>query len=265
MGEPIDVHEAPVHEESKENVDVVNARRASSKKKRSSKKNIPKKKFSLRNFRMPEVNRSTMVVLIAIAVLIGVIVGFIVHANWRNNGARFAYKLSEQLGEQQATAEKYARLKFGGSSEFSCINQIAMEQGNTLFESKRATTVSGVKIPEWVIFAREENGDILSEIIFYHYKQLGEFGNGVKVKAHVAPEGITTIMSPEAVQHYVGFAPLRVNYNADGMQEAYKYYYKDLNSGNSVSYILYVNYENGLAVSAAEEENLFILPFLTLK
>ncbi|HAJ96616.1 MAG TPA: hypothetical protein DCO72_02620 [Ruminococcus sp.] len=261
MDETIDVHEAPVHDEPQQTDDVFNAKKASQKRKKSSRKNFS----SSKKFSMPQFNKSTLVVLIAILVLVGVIAGLIIYGNWRNNGAKFALKLSQQIGEQQATAEKSAHLKLGGSSEFSCINQIAMEQGGLLFESQKATTVSGVKIPEWVIFAREENGDILSEITFYHYKQLGEFGNGVKVKAHVAAEGITTIMTPEAVQHYVGFAPLRVNYNADGMQEAYKYYYRDLNSGDSVSYILYVNYENGFAVSAAEEENLFILPFLTLR
>ncbi len=256
MAETMDIHEAPIHEEEE---DIAEAQRRS-KRKKSFRKKSPAKKFSL-----PQFGKSTSIVLIVAVVIVGVIAGLIIHASWRNNGARFALKLSEQLGEQQATAEKAAHLKLGGSSEFSCINQISMEQGGLLFESPKATTVSGVKIPQWVVFVKEENGDILSEITYYHYKQLGEYGNGVKVKAHVAAEGITTIMSPDDVQHYIGFAPLRVNYNADGMQEAYKYYYKDLNSGDSVSYILYVNYENGFAVSAAEEENLFILPFLTLR
>ncbi len=255
MAEMMDVHEAPVREEE----DLAEAQRRS-KRKKSFRRKSPSKKFSL-----PQFGKSTLIVLIVVVVIIGVIIGVIVHANWRNDGAGFALKLSQQIGEQQATAEKATHVKLVGSSEFSCINQISMEQSGLLFESQKATTVSGVKIPQWVIFVNKENGDILSEITFYHYKQLGEYGNGVKVKAHVAAEGITTVMSPEDVQHYVGFAPLRVNYNADGMQEAYKYYYKDLNSGDSVSYILYVNYENGFAVSAAEEENLFILPFLTLR
>ena len=260
MAETVDVHEAPVHEEIDDKIGIANARKASEKRKKNSKKKFSRKKFSL-----PAMNRSAMVILIVIAVLVAVLLGIIIHANWRNNGARFALKLSQQIGEQQATAEKSAHLKLGGSSEFSCINQISMEQGGLLFESQKATTVSGVKIPEWVIFVKKENSDILSEITFYHYKQLGEFGNGVKVKGHVAAEGITTIMTPEDVQHYIGFQPLRVNYRENGMQEAYKYYFKDKNSGDSVAYILYVNYENGLAVSAAEEQNQFILPFLTLR
>ena len=262
MSETMNVHEAPVHEEADGLENIANAKKVANKRKKNS-----RKRFSSKNkkFSFSELNKTTLIMLIAIIVVIGVIAGFMIHANWRNNGARFAHKLSEQVGEQQATAEKFAHLKLSGSSEFSCINQISMEQGGLLFESKKATTVSGVKIPEWVVFVKEENSDIISEVTFYHYKQLGEFGNGVKTKAHVAAEGITTIMTPEDVQHYVGFAPLRVNYNVDGMQEAYKYYFKDLNSGDSVSYILYVNYENGRAVSAAEEENLFILPFLTLR
>ena len=91
-----------------------------------------------------------------------------------------------------------------------------------------------------------------------------KYGNGTKVKSHIDTSGITTGMDAQAVQHYVGFAPLKVRYTSEGIQETYKYYYKDQNTGNTVSYLLYVNYTDGLASSASETENTFILSVLTV-
>ncbi|MCR4644253.1 MAG: hypothetical protein K5695_02455 [Oscillospiraceae bacterium] len=202
------------------------------------------------------------IVVLAIAVIGLIIFGVIKLFQWRNDGAKFAGTLSEQIGVSAETAQKYAHITLENASQYACVNQVAGDY-KYLYESKRSVTVSGVKIPQWVIYVGEKNG-IVTDINYYDYAQLQKFGSGVKVSAHVDPAGVIAGMDPATVQTYTGFKPLRVSYTVGGMEEAYKYYYKDANTGNTVSYILRVNYENGLAVSATEEENQFILSVLTI-
>ncbi|MBR3629484.1 MAG: hypothetical protein IKN55_03320 [Oscillospiraceae bacterium] len=201
--------------------------------------------------------------VILIAAVIGLaIFGVLKLMQWRNNGARFAEALSEQIGVSPETAQKYAHITLQNASEFACVNQAA-EQYKYLYESQRTVTVSGVKIPQWVIYVGEKN-DTVTDIQYYDYAQLQKYGSGVKTNAHVDASGIINGMDPAAVQTYVGFKPLRIVYTNKSMEESYKYYYKDANTGNTVSYILHVTYEDNLAVNVTEEENQFILNVLML-
>ncbi|MBP0973898.1 MAG: hypothetical protein J5851_08340 [Oscillospiraceae bacterium] len=203
------------------------------------------------------------IVVLAIAVIGLIIFGVIKLFQWRNDGAKFAETLSEQIGVSAETAQKYAHITLENASQYACVNQVAGDY-KYLYESKRSVTVSGVKIPQWVIYVGETNG-IVSDIRYYDYAQLQKYGSGVKVSAHVDPAGVTAGMDPAAVQSYTGFKPLRVSYTVGSMEEAYKYYYKDANTGNTVSYIMRVTYENGAATAVTEEENQFILSVLTIK
>lgn len=197
-----------------------------------------------------------------VAAIILIIVGIIAVGRLRNNGERYAEKLGEQISVSPQTAQKYAHITLENASQFACINEAAADYPY-LYESRKTVKISGVSIPEWVIYIAVSD-NIVTDVSYYNYNQLQKYGNGVKTQAHVETAGITIGMSPDAVQHYIGFAPLRVLYTTEGMQEAYKYYYKDQNTGNTVSYVLYVNYVDDQAVSAAEEENRFILSMLTL-
>lgn len=215
----------------------------------------PKRKIS---------NRARVVLIVLGVILVLGLVGFGVFKilQWRNDGERYAARLSEQIGVSPETAQKYAHITLANASEFASVNAAA-EEYPYIYESKKTVKVSGVSIPEWVIYLSEVN-NTLTEVVYYNYNQLQKFGNGVKTKGHIEHNGITMGMTPEAVQAYIGFAPLRMYYSNEGLQEAYKYYYKDQNTGNTVSYVLYVNYADGQAVSAAEEENQFIVAMLTL-
>lgn len=197
-----------------------------------------------------------------LAVIALVLLGVFTWMQWNNDGARYAERLSEQIGVSPETAQKYAHLTLDNASKFACVN-LAAEDYAYIYESKQTVEVSGVTVPQWVIYLKEDD-KILTNVEFYNYVQLDTYGTGVKTSAHVEKNGIILGMTPEEVQQYTGFAPLCRSYSNKGMREAYKYYYKDENTGNTVSYILYVNYEEGQAVSASEKENQFILPLLML-
>ena len=202
------------------------------------------------------------IVLLSIAVLAGAIYGYIRISQWRNNGSAYAQRLSEQIGVSVSTAEKYAHLTLESASAYACVN-MAAEAYPHLYESPRKTEVMGVTVPEWVIYIGED-GDKITEVQYYDYRQLQKYGTGVKLDAKLDTQGITSGMTPDAVQTYAGFAPLRTLYNGDGFEEAYKYYFKDQNTGNTVSYVVTVEYTNGQVTKVSEEENYFILSVLSL-
>lgn len=203
-----------------------------------------------------------LILLAVLAVIIAVIFGIVQINRWRNDGARYASSLSEQIGTGIQDAQKQAHLTLTNTSDFACINMAA--EGQFLYESKNTVQVSGVTIPEWVIMAKNNN-NVLTEVTYYDYSQLKKYGNGVKTSARIAAEGITNGMDSKAVQDYIGFEPLSVVYTSTtSYTEHYKYYFKDKNTGDTVSYILSVTYLEDAVISKAEQENYFILSVLTL-
>ena len=203
-----------------------------------------------------------LIALVVIAV-VGIIVGVSLFSRWRNNGIAYAEKLSEQIGVSAETAQKYAHVTLKGASEYACIN-MAAEEYPYVYESTRTTNVMGVSIPQWVIYIAEKN-DTVTNVIYYDYRQLQSYGNGVKTDAKVNPAGITMGMRAEGVRQYVGFDPLCRAYDTKGMSETYKYYFKDQNTGSTAAYLLTVTYSDGVVSAVAEEENYFILNVLTVE
>jgi hypothetical protein len=201
------------------------------------------------------------IIVLAAVLLVGIIAAVIVFSNWRNNGVAYAEKLSEQIGVSAETAQKYAHVTLKGASEYACIN-MAAEEYPYVYESTRTTNVMGVSIPQWVIYVQEENST-MTEVVYYDYRQLQNYGNGVKTNQKINPAGITMGMRAEGVRQYVGFDPLCRAYDTKGMHETYKYYFKDQNTGNTAAYLLTVTYSDGLVSAVAEEENYFILNVLT--
>jgi hypothetical protein len=201
-----------------------------------------------------------VIVIVAIIALISAKVNA-----WKNDGARYARSLSEQIGVSPETAEKYTKVELTGSSDYACVNAAAAAQEYSyLYESSKSVEVSGVSVPEWLIFARTVN-NVITEVTYYDYTQLKTYGQGVETRGHVDAAMINTGMDSAAVQEYIGFAPLRTKYTSEGVVETYKYHYEDKESGNLVSYLLHVSYLNGKASAAAEEENQFVVSLLTVK
>ena len=202
------------------------------------------------------------IIALIVLVIAGVVYGVIRFMSWRNNGTGYAEKLSEQIGVSAATAQKYAHITLQSASEYACINMAAAEYPH-LFESTRKTKVMDVSIPAWVIYLAETN-DAVTDVIYYDYRQLGQYGSGVKTSAHIGTEGVTAGMTSEAVREYLGFAPLCTSYHSGGKTESYKYCFKDQNTGNTISYLLTVTYAEGAVTGVTEAENYFILSVLTL-
>ncbi len=208
--------------------------------------------------------KAIALLVIAAAVIIAVIIGVNQLRKWHNDGARYAEKLSEQIGVSPKTAQKYAKVTLSEESDCPYINMVMEQEGYSyVYESSQNVSVSGVTIPEWVVLLTVKNTTV-TEVVYYDYKELKQYGNGHKAKDHISFTGINAGMDSAAVQAYTGFAPLCVRYDKDTMTEYYKYYYKDQNTENTVSYILSVTYRDGLTTEAKEEANYFLLSVLTV-
>lgn len=199
-------------------------------------------------------------IIIVVFAVIGIIVVKV--QQWKNDGTRYALSLSEQIGVSPETAQKYARITLAPNSAFPCINMV-LEPEQLVYESKNSVEVSGVTIPEWVVVADTLN-NVLTEVTFYDYRQLKRYGNGMETSGHIDAQSISNNMTPEDVQKHIGFAPFCTKYTNAGVVETYKYFYEDPESGNIVSYLLHITYQNGVAFEAKEQENHFILSVLTL-
>lgn len=217
-----------------------------------------------KNPRRRRISLKAFAILFAVVVvLVGIIWAAVAIGHWRNNGAAYARSLAEQIGVSPETAEKYAHLTLQTTSSFACVN-MAAEGYPYLYESKKTVEVSGVTIPEWVILVDVKN-NALTQVVYYDYNQLKKYGNGVKTSAHIATDGATPGMDPATVTEYIGFAPLCTSYTGSGMVQYYKYYYKDKNTDNTVSYILTADYADGKLRSVREKENYFIVDDLTVE
>ncbi|MBE6850178.1 MAG: hypothetical protein E7504_00335 [Ruminococcus sp.] len=206
--------------------------------------------------------RAALAIFVVIIIIVAAAIITIKVGQWKNDGARYARTLSEQIGVSPETAQKYARMTLENSSAHACVN-MATENYEYMYESKKTVQVSGVTIPQWLILAGTSN-NVITDVTYYDYRQLKKYGNGVETDAHVKHEGINTSMDPTAVQKYIGFPPLCTKYTTDSLVESYKYFYEDKNTGDTVSYTLHVTYKDGKAASAVEEENYFILSVLTM-
>ncbi len=206
--------------------------------------------------------KAVLILLIIVLAIVGICLGIHAYSKYKDNGARYALALGEQIGVSPSTAEKYAKVTLDTVSENACVNMVA-EEYSYLYESKKTVEVSGVSIPAWVIYCQTSN-NVLTQVYYYNYRQLKTYGQGIKTSAYIDPSGITLGMTSEEVCTYIGFEPLCTAYTVGSVTETYQYYYKDKNTGNTVSYRVTVSYTDDVVTAVGDEENYFILSVLTL-
>ena len=113
------------------------------------KRSNTKKRRGLRNVR----TRRILIAAGAAAILIIALIIAIIVRLRKNDGARYALKLSQNIGQPVSSAAKNAGVSLADSSRFSTLNKLyASYQGMT--ESGKTCQIQGVKLPEWAIFMR---------------------------------------------------------------------------------------------------------------
>lgn len=210
--------------------------------------NKKKKKLSIKGI---------LILAVILLIAAGIIALILFLQARRNDGAAHALELSEEIGRDIQTAQKRTRINLSAASEYGVINQLATDY-EYLYESPRSVQVRGVSIPQWVILT-DVNGSQIEKVVFYDYRQLHSYGNGTKTKHRITTDGIIPGMDSISVEENLGLHPFCTEYTAGTTINRYKYYYKDKNTSNTVSYTISATFTDNQLQSIQETENLFIL------
>ncbi|MCQ2408272.1 MAG: hypothetical protein MJ065_07055 [Oscillospiraceae bacterium] len=173
----------------------------------------------------------------AAAVLILALVIAIIVRLRKNDGARYALKLSENIGQPVSSAAKNAGVSLADSSHFSTLNKLyASYQG--MAESAKTCRIQGVKLPEWAIFCNTDV-DELTNVTYYNYALLEKNIFGTVRKSYLDPNLVDVGAAPDRVQEQLDLVPYRIQY-LEGKTELreYRYCYEDGDSEEIVSYVI---------------------------
>lgn len=187
--------------------------------------------------------KRVMIAVICLAVLAMVLAVVILIGIRRNDGARYARKLSESIGMPVKDAEKNANISLKSDSAYTTLNQIyASFQG--IAESKKTCKVQGVRLPEWAIFCNT-NADELTNVTYYNYEVLEKNVFGTVRKSYQDPNLISETATPENVESQFDLTPYRIQY-LQGQKELreYRYCYIDGDKGDIVAYVITAVWDN---------------------
>lgn len=204
----------------------------------------PKKKKKV--VRRNHVKRKRVLVILAvIALLILAAVIFLFIQRRRNDGQRYARKLSENIGKQLSSAQKAAGITTNERSAYATLNNLySSYQG--IAESGKSCRVQGIKLPEWAIFLNTD-ADELTNVTYYNYELLEKNVFGTERKAYIDPQPVKIGSDAGSVEATLDLVPYRIQY-LQGQTELreYRYCYKDGDSDEVVSYVITAVFdENG--------------------
>lgn len=176
-----------------------------------------------------------LIITVLVLILAILIALFISHR--RNDGARYAKKLSESIGMPLTAAQKNADLTLSNESGSKTLNQLYASY-QAIAESRRACKIQGVKLPEWAIFCNTEAEELVN-VTYYNYEVLEKNIFGTERKAYIDPNLIQIGTAAEQVENQLGLTPFRVQY-LQGQTEIreYRYCYSDDDSGDVVAYVI---------------------------
>ncbi len=194
--------------------------------------------------------------ILLILVLAAVIFIFIQHR--RNDGQRYARKLSENIGKQINSAQKAAGITLNQRSSYSTLNNLYASY-QAITESTKSCRIQGIKLPEWAIFLNTE-ADELTNVTYYNYELLEKNVFGTERKSYLDPYQIKVGTSAEEVETLLDLEPYRVQY-LQGKTELreYRYCYEDGDTDEVVSYVITVVWdENGALTSISDTRRNYI-------
>ena len=180
--------------------------------------------------------RIIIFVVIVLLLILGILIAvFITHR--RNDGARYARKLSESIGMPITAAEKNADLTLSPESSSKTLRQLYASY-QAIAESRKSCKIQGVRLPEWAIFCNTEAEELIN-VTYYNYEVLEKNVFGIERKAYVDPNTVQSGSSWDQVEDQLGLTPFRIQY-LQGQTEIreYRYCYADEDSGDIVAYVI---------------------------
>lgn len=202
--------------------------------------------------------RRFLVTLVILLILVLAAVVFIFIQHRRNDGQRYARKLSENIGKQITSAQKAAGTTLEQRSAYSTLNNLYASY-QAITESSKSCRIQGIKLPEWAIFLNTE-ADELTNVTYYNYALLEKNVFGTERKAYLDPHQVTVGSSADAVESTLELTPYRIQY-LQGKTELreYRYCYEDGDTDEIVSYVITAVWdENGALTSISDTRRNYI-------
>ena len=178
-----------------------------------------------------------LIILALIAVLALALFLFIFISRLRNDGARYAKKLSERIGTPLSSAEKAADIDLSSESAYPTLKNL-FSSYQAIAESKKSCRIEGVKLPQWAIFCNT-NADELTTVTYYNYKVLEKNIFGTERKSYIDPKLVSLGATVEMTEEKLDLEPYRIQYlQGKNVLREYRYCYEDKDSGDVVAYVI---------------------------
>ena len=193
-----------------------------------------------------------LIILAAVAVLGLALFLFIFISRLRNDGARYAKKLSDRIGTQLSAAQKAADVPLKSESDYPTLKNLFASY-QAIAESKKSCRIEGVKLPQWAIFCNTDADD-LTTVTYYNYKVLEKNIFGTERKSYNDPKLISPGSNVQAAEEKLELEPYRIQY-LQGRNELreYRYCYEDKDSGDVVAYVITAIWDENGVLSKIED------------
>lgn len=203
-----------------------------------------------------------LIIIGIIAVLLLALAIFIFIKIRQNDGARYAKKFADNIGQYVDVAQKSADITLAPESSYPPLNQLfASYQG--IAESKKSCKIQGVRLPEWAIFCNTD-AEELTNVTYYNYELLEHNVFGIERKSYLDPNLVTVGAPVDQVEAYLDLVPYRIQY-LQGKTELreYRYCYKDGDSGDTVAYVITAIWdENGALTNISDSRKNYVASLL---
>jgi hypothetical protein len=231
-------------------------KRVNTKKKTYSKKNK-------KNSRQLSV-RGVTTIAITILLLLLVLIVLVSSSINKNNIEKVSSKLDSNIGKSISDVEKATKVEFYQSASNELLANLT--KFNYITESPTNIRVCGVKTPKWVIYAKINKLEEITQFTIYNFEILESNVLGVEVADHIDPSNFEGISESSLIDS-MGMQPYITNIAEDGSKVLYfRYYYRDTSSKNDTAIQLCVNVDSNNTITDITETNIdFISKVLSLE
>ncbi len=198
------------------------------------------------------IGKRIIVLAVAAALLLAILGTMLLIMKRKNDGARYARKLSESIGMPLVNAKKNAGIETDTQSRFATLNQL-YASFQAIAESRKTCRIQGVKLPEWAIFCNT-SADELTNVTYYNYEVLEKNVFGTVRKSYQDPHLVSIGSTVEQVEDQLDLVPYRIQYlQGQTQRREYRYCYIDRETDDIVAYVITAIWDESGLLSNIED------------
>lgn len=195
----------------------------------------------------PKNKKTALIGLALVALILLFLVVVLVIEFSKSESEELAETLSGGIGHKTSDIFKLENISLKEKSTYSGVTDYI--KFSYLNESGDSLRVDGVKMPEWLITVFEEDGVVVS-VILYDFTVMKETYKGIETKEEIKLSTFSSGDNFRSVKNAIGLDPYKVEYKDDDViNYTYKYYYTDT-ADNEQARMLTVQTKDGEYISS---------------